>query len=80
LTEDKEKVSAHVQWAGVGIDLHTNEAQPHTGRHAAREILDRSSYRTRAQEMAREFASRNAKESLLRLIEACVREHRSAKR
>jgi UDP:flavonoid glycosyltransferase YjiC (YdhE family) len=52
----------------------TPAATPHA------KILDRSSYRTRAQEMAREFASRNAKESLLRLIEACVREHRSAKR
>jgi UDP:flavonoid glycosyltransferase YjiC (YdhE family) len=28
LTEDKEEVSAHVEWAGVGIDLRTNQAYP----------------------------------------------------
>jgi UDP:flavonoid glycosyltransferase YjiC (YdhE family) len=74
LTEDKELVSAHVQWAGVGIDLHTNQANPEMVRRAAREVLDNPSYRIRAKEMAREFASCNPEESLLALIESCVGE------
>ena len=28
LTEDKEEVSANVQWSGAGIDLRTNQADP----------------------------------------------------
>jgi UDP:flavonoid glycosyltransferase YjiC (YdhE family) len=74
LTEDKEEVSAHVQWAGVGIDLRTNQADPEMVRRAVREVLDNPSYRIRAKKMAREFASCNPEKSLLNLIESCVSE------
>jgi UDP:flavonoid glycosyltransferase YjiC (YdhE family) len=57
LTEDKEDVSAHVQWAGVGIDLRTNQAMPEAVLAAARKIIDTPDYRARAKELAREFAS-----------------------
>jgi len=72
LTEDKEEVSAHVEWAGIGIDLRTNQADPEAVRNAAREILDNPVYRERSKELAREFASHNTEAELLRLIEACV--------
>nr|WP_322711286.1 nucleotide disphospho-sugar-binding domain-containing protein [Nostoc sp. ChiSLP03a]MDZ8212490.1 hypothetical protein [Nostoc sp. ChiSLP03a] len=40
MTEDKEEVSAHVQWAGVRIDLRTNQATAESLRTAAREVLE----------------------------------------
>src|SRR5882757_124618 len=39
LTEDKEEVSANLQWSGGGIDLRTNEPSPEAVRTAARKIL-----------------------------------------
>jgi hypothetical protein len=68
MTEDKEEVSAHVQWAGVGIDLRTNQATPEAVRRAAREIRENRVYQHRAQELEREFASHNAEEELLKLL------------
>jgi UDP:flavonoid glycosyltransferase YjiC (YdhE family) len=72
LTEDKEEVSEHVEWAGVGIDLRTNQAYPEAVRTAARKVLDMPIYRERSKELAREFASHDTEVELLRLIEACV--------
>lgn len=72
LTEDKEETSAHVAWAGVGIDLHTIVADPATLRQAVRSVLDESSYRQRAAQMATEFAQMNAGDALLRFTEQCV--------
>jgi UDP:flavonoid glycosyltransferase YjiC (YdhE family) len=68
MTEDKEEVSAHVQWAGVGIDLRTNQATPEAVRKATRDILENPVYRHRAKELAREFASHNTEEELLKLL------------
>ena len=68
MTEDKEEVSAHVQWAGVGIDLRTNQATPEAVRRAAREIRENRVYQHRAQELEREFASHNVEEELLKLL------------
>jgi MGT family glycosyltransferase len=73
LTEDKEEVSAHVQWSGAGIDLKTNQATPERVRSAARQILDSSNYRDRAKELAEEFARHDTKAELLGLLEACVK-------
>jgi UDP:flavonoid glycosyltransferase YjiC (YdhE family) len=72
LTEDKEEVSAHVQWAGIGIDLRTNQARPEAVRTAARKVLDRPVYRERSKQLALEFASHDTEAELLRLIEECV--------
>jgi hypothetical protein len=72
LTEDKEEVSAHVQWSGAGIDLRTNQANPEMVRSAARQILDSPVYRNRARELAEEFAHHDTSAELLDLLEACV--------
>jgi UDP:flavonoid glycosyltransferase YjiC (YdhE family) len=74
MTEDKGEVSAHVQWAGVGINLRTNQATAEDLRAAAREVLDNPVYSERAKELALEFASHNTEMEVLRLIEACVLE------
>lgn len=72
MTEDKEEVSAHVQWAGVGLDLKTNQATPEAVHAAAREILDTPKYREQAKKFAAEFASHDVEAELLSLVEACV--------
>jgi UDP:flavonoid glycosyltransferase YjiC (YdhE family) len=72
LTEDKEEVSANLQWSGGGIDLRTNEPSPEAVRTAARKILDSSVYRDRAKELAQEFASHDTEAELFALLEACV--------
>jgi MGT family glycosyltransferase len=72
LTEDKEEVSAHVQWSGVGIDLRSNHATPEAIRHAVDEIFTQPRYRERAQQLSLEFASHDVEGELLSLIEECV--------
>jgi MGT family glycosyltransferase len=74
LTEDKEEVSAHVQWSGAGIDLRTNQATPEAIRHAVDEIFTQPRYRERAQQLSLEFASHAVEAELLSLIEECVPE------
>jgi len=74
LTEDKEEISAHVQWAGVGIDLQTIVADPAKLREAVRKVLDAPHYRRGATEMAAEFAVADAGQELLRLIEICAKD------
>ena len=74
LTEDKEEVSAHVQWSGAGIDLRTNRATPEAIEHAVDEIFAKRSYRERAQQLSLEFASHAVEAELLSLIEECVPE------
>ncbi|GAA6619242.1 glycosyltransferase [Scytonema sp. NUACC26] len=79
MTEDKEEVSAHVQWAGVGIDLRTNQVTAESLRAAAREVLDNPMYSKRAKELALEFASHNTEMEVLSSIEACVIERSTAR-
>ena len=78
LTEDKEEVSAHVQWSGAGIDLRTNQATPEAIKHAVDEISTRPGYRERALQLSLEFASHDVEAELLSLIEECVRDSVSA--
>jgi MGT family glycosyltransferase len=74
LTEDKEEVSAHVQWSGAGIDLRANQATSEAIRHAVNEIFTQPGYRERAQQLSLEFASHDVEAELLSLIEECVAE------
>jgi MGT family glycosyltransferase len=72
LTEDKEEVSAHVQWSGAGIDLRTNQATPEAIKRAVAEICTQPRYRERARQLALEFASHDVRAELLSCIEECV--------
>ena len=72
LTEDKEEVSAHVQWSCAGIDLRANQATPEAIKHAVDEIFTQPGYRKRAQQLSLEFASHDVEAELLSLIEECV--------
>ena len=72
LTEDKEEVSANVQWSGAGIDLRTNQATPEMVRSAARQILNTTVWRDRAIEFAEDFAQHDTEAELLDLLETCI--------
>jgi MGT family glycosyltransferase len=72
LSEDKEEVSAHVQWSGAGIDLRANQATPWAIKHAVEEIYTQPRYRERAQQLALEFASHDIEAELISLIEECI--------
>jgi UDP:flavonoid glycosyltransferase YjiC (YdhE family) len=72
LTEDKEEVSAHVQWSGAGIDLRVNQATAEAIEHAVDEIFKQRRYRDRAQQLSLEFANHDVKAELLSLIEQCI--------
>jgi MGT family glycosyltransferase len=74
LTEDKEEVSAHVQWSGAGIDLRTNQATPGAIRHAVDQIFTQPGYCERAHQLSLEVASHDVEAELLNLIEECVSE------
>jgi MGT family glycosyltransferase len=74
LTQDKEEVSAHVQWSGAGIDLRTNQATAEAIGQAVEEIFTQPGYRKRAQQLSIEFASHDVEAELLSLIETCVPE------
>ena len=78
LTEDKEEVSAHVQWSGAGIDLRANQATSEAIKHAVDEIFTQPGYRERARQLSLEFASHDVEAELLSLIEECVRDTVSA--
>jgi UDP:flavonoid glycosyltransferase YjiC (YdhE family) len=74
LTEDKEEVSAHVQWSGAGIDLRANQATPEAIKHAVDEIFTQPGYRERAKQLSLEFATHDVEAELLSLIEECISE------
>ncbi len=56
-SEDKPEVAARVQWSGAGINLHTGRPSPAMVARAVRRVLDRSSYRQRAQALQAEIAA-----------------------
>jgi MGT family glycosyltransferase len=74
LTEDKEEVSAHVEWSGAGIDLRKNQVAPDDISQAVDEIFTQPCYRERAQQLSLEFAGHDVESELLSLIEECVSE------
>jgi MGT family glycosyltransferase len=72
MTEDKADVSARVAWSGVGIDLHTNEPTSNSLRLAVRALLDDPTYKTRATEVAMEFAGIDTRSEVLRIAQELV--------
>jgi UDP:flavonoid glycosyltransferase YjiC (YdhE family) len=72
MTEDKADVNARVAWAGVGVNLATNEPTPEAPRAAVRTALDRPAYRMRASQMADEFAHIDARSEILSIINQAI--------
>jgi MGT family glycosyltransferase len=68
LTEDKADVNARVAWSGVGINLATNEPSSEALRAAVRAALDEPGYRSRARQMADEFAAIDTRSEISRIV------------
>ncbi|RZN32762.1 glycosyltransferase [Bradyrhizobium sp. Leo121] len=68
LTEDKADVNARVAWSGVGINLATNQPDPRVLREAVRTVLEKPGYRMRAASLADEFAKRDTRALIVRII------------
>lgn len=68
LTEDKADGNARVAWSGVGIDLKTQQPTSSALREAIRTVLDTSPYRSAACRMAHEFAKKDARSEILRVL------------
>jgi MGT family glycosyltransferase len=69
LTEDKAEVSARVAWAGVGINLKTNQPKPQAIARAVRKVLADTRYRIASQRIAADIASAPGVEAVARFIE-----------
>ncbi|WP_454627076.1 glycosyltransferase [Bradyrhizobium cenepequi] len=68
LTEDKADVNARIAWSGVGINLATNQPDPRVLRGAVRAVLEQPGYRMRAASMAEEFAKRDTRSLIVRIV------------
>ena len=69
-TEDKPEVNARVRYAGVGIDLRQQRADPAAVRAAVRRVLDeRAQFRRAAAKLARAIAETDAVASVLALAD-----------
>lgn len=63
-TEDKVEVCARVGWSGAGINLKTNQPTAVQVARAVERVRAESSFRTRARELAAEFATADGLEGL----------------
>jgi MGT family glycosyltransferase len=72
MTEDKADVNLRVAWAGVGVNLATNQPTQEALRAAIRTVLDRPAYRMRASQMADEFARIDTRSEILSIIKQVV--------
>lgn len=72
VTEGKNEVAARVGWSGAGIDLGTEHPAPTKIRAAVHAVLHQPSYRDRARELQRSYASRDAPGAAADLIEGLL--------
>ncbi|PNY25255.1 4'-demethylrebeccamycin synthase [Tolypocladium capitatum] len=71
-SEDKRDTAARVVWAGVGIDLKTDNPSPGQVRMAARQILNDKGYQARAQRRGDELNSLGGAERACDCLEELV--------
>jgi UDP:flavonoid glycosyltransferase YjiC (YdhE family) len=77
LSEEKPEIAARVVWTGSGISLRTDKPTAAQLGDAVDQILSNPSYRNRATELSLEFASHNAAQELLKLIEGLAINHQT---
>jgi UDP:flavonoid glycosyltransferase YjiC (YdhE family) len=71
-TEDKKETSARVEWAGVGINLHSGHPTPNAIRQAVRQILAEPSYAETSRRIGAEIAASPGVAGLADRIEELV--------
>jgi len=75
-TEEKPEVAAHVEYAGVGINLKTLNPSAKQLKRAIHEVLSNPRYTRRAKELQREYAQHNGPQKAAYLIEQLIRTQR----
>jgi UDP:flavonoid glycosyltransferase YjiC (YdhE family) len=68
LTEDKADVNTRIAWAGVGINLATQNPTPAALRGAVRSVLVNPEYRSRAAALAAEFVRIDTTSKIMRIL------------
>jgi MGT family glycosyltransferase len=68
-SEDKPEIATRVAWSGAGINLKTKTPAPERVRAAVRQVLDESSFRERAGQLADEIAGYDAPTKAAELLE-----------
>lgn len=71
-SEDKPEVAMRVACSGAGINLKTAKPAPQQVRDAVRSLLGESRYRERAQALAKEYASYDAVEIAVGIVEGMI--------
>jgi UDP:flavonoid glycosyltransferase YjiC (YdhE family) len=79
-TEDKKETSARVEWAGVGINLHTGQPTPTAIRQAVRQILAEPAYAAASRRIGAEIAASPGIDGLADRVEELVGRRRGAPR
>ena len=72
VTEGKNEVAARLEWSGAGINLRTEKPAPAQIRTAVHTLLNDPSYRLRARELQKSYATRDAAASAADLIEGLL--------
>ncbi|TDZ32139.1 4'-demethylrebeccamycin synthase [Colletotrichum spinosum] len=71
-SEDKADVSSRVAWSGAGVDLATDTPSEEALRRAVGRVLGDASFRAAAERIREDFASHNAPDEAVHLIEDLV--------
>jgi MGT family glycosyltransferase len=71
-TEEKPEVAAHVEFAGVGINLKTLKPTEHQLQRAIHDVLNNPRYTQRAQELQQEYSLHNGPQKAAELIERFI--------
>jgi UDP:flavonoid glycosyltransferase YjiC (YdhE family) len=71
-TEEKPEVAAHVEYAGVGINLKTLAPTKQQLQRAIQEVLHNPRYTKRAQELQHEYSLHNGSKKAAELIEGLI--------
>lgn len=79
-TEDKKETSARVEWAGVGINLHTGQPTPTAIRQAVRQVLAEPAYAAASRRIGADIAASPGIDGLADRIEELVSRRRRAPR
>lgn len=73
-TEDKAEVAARVEHFGVGVNLRTGTPDAHLVRHAVRTVLDDPTFRAKARQLSRAYATRDSIATIGSIVDGLVAE------
>ncbi|KAB1070925.1 glycosyltransferase [Methylobacterium planeticum] len=72
VTEDKAEIGARIAWSGAGLNLAANAPGPEAIRTAAEAVLADPRFRTRARDLALDFARHDTPREILAVIDGAA--------